>query len=54
VIITKAVRWYCQFRLSLVNMRDLLAERGIDDSAPPILRWVHTFARLAISQLRAE
>ena len=39
-----AVRWYCRFRLSAANVRDLLAERGIDVSARTVLHWVQKFA----------
>jgi transposase, IS6 family len=45
VVIT-AVRWYFAFRLSAANVRDLLAERGIDVSARTVLRWAHTFGPL--------
>jgi transposase-like protein len=42
-ILVLAVHWYCSFRLAAANMRDLLAERGIDVSARTVLTWVHTF-----------
>jgi IS6 family transposase len=41
-----AVRWYCRFRLSASNVRDLLAERGVDVSARTVLHWVQKFAPL--------
>jgi transposase, IS6 family len=51
-IITMAVRWYGQYRLSVANVRDLLAERGIDVSARTILSWVHTFGPLFAQAVR--
>jgi transposase-like protein len=51
-IITMAVRWYCQFRLSLANVRDLLAERHIAVSARTILSWVRTFGPLFAQAVR--
>ncbi len=45
-VIVMAVRWYCRFRLSAANVRDLLAERGIDVSARTVLHWVQKFAPL--------
>jgi transposase-like protein len=53
-IITMAVRWYCQFRLSLANVRDLLAERHIDVSARTILSWVQTFGPLFAQAVRCH
>lgn len=47
-----AVRWYFTFRLSAVNVRDLLAERGIDVSARTVLRWAHTFGPLLAAEWR--
>src|SRR5215469_10148070 len=51
-VIAMAVRWYCQFRLSLANVRDLLAERHIDVSARTILSWVHAFGPLFARAVR--
>ncbi len=45
-VIVTAVRWYCRFRLSAADVRDLLAERGVDVSARTILYWVQKFAPL--------
>ena len=39
-IIALAVHWYCSYRLSAANVRDLLAERGLDVSARTVLTWV--------------
>jgi transposase-like protein len=51
-VIATAVRWYCQFRLSLANVLDLLAERHLDVSARTILSWVHTFGPLFARAVR--
>jgi len=45
-VIVTAVRWYLRFRLSAADVRDLLAERGVDVSARTILYWVQKFAPL--------
>ncbi len=39
-VIVMAVRWYLRFRLSAADVRDLLAERGVDVSARTVLHWV--------------
>ena len=45
-IIVMAMRWYLRFRLSAADVRDLLAERGVDVSARTVLYWVQKFAPL--------
>ena len=40
------MRWYLRFRLSAADVRDLLAERGVDVSARTVLYWVQKFAPL--------
>lgn len=42
-VILCAVRWYCRFAFSCRDVRDLLAERGIDVDASTIHRWVRKF-----------
>jgi transposase-like protein len=42
-VIVTAVRWACRFRLSLADVRDLLAERGIEVSPRSILSRVQQF-----------
>ncbi len=45
-VIVTAARWYLRYRLSAADVRDLLAERGVDVSARTILHWVQKFAPL--------
>jgi len=42
-VILCAVHWYCRFSLSYRDVRDLLAERGIELDASTIHRWVRKF-----------
>ena len=51
-MILTAVRWYCRFRLSLADVRDLLAERGIDVSPRTILSWVQKVGPLLAAAVR--
>ena len=53
-VIVTAVRWYRRFRLSLRDVCDLLAERGIDVSPRTVLSWVHTFGPLLAAELRRK
>ena len=45
-VIMMAVRWILRFRLSAANVRDLLAERGIDVSRQTVSDWVQKFGVL--------
>src|SRR3989442_15501442 len=49
-VILMAVRWYLRHPLSATSVMELLAERGIDVSNRPVLRWVQAFG----PQLAAE
>jgi transposase-like protein len=51
-VVTTAVRWDCRFRLSAADVRDLLAERGVDVSDRTVLAWVHTFGPLRAAEGR--
>ncbi len=42
-VILTVVRWYFRYRLSLADVCDLLAERGIDISPRTVLSWAHRF-----------
>ena len=45
-IIVMAVRWYFSYRLSAANVRNLLAERGLDVSRQTVADWVQKFGIL--------
>lgn len=47
-----AVRWYFRFRLSAANVRDLLAERGMDVSRQTVANWVQKFSVLLAEAAR--
>ena len=40
VIIVTCVRWYCRFSLSLWDLEELMAERGLAVEHTTIVRWV--------------
>ena len=43
-VIALAVRWYLRFRLSYVDLVELLAERGIQVDPSTVFDWVQYFA----------
>jgi len=45
-VVVTAVRWCLRYRLSATDVRDLLAERGVDVSARTVVYWVQQFAPL--------
>ena len=45
-VIVMAVRWYFSYRLSAANVRNLLAERGLDVSRQTVANWVQKFSML--------
>lgn len=45
-VIIMAVRWYFSYRLSAANVRNLLAERGLDVSRQTVADWVQKFGGL--------
>ncbi len=45
-VIVMAVRWYFCYRLSAANVRNLLAERGLDVSRQTVANWVQKFGVL--------
>ncbi len=47
-----AVRWYFSYRLSAANVRDLLAERGLDVSRQTVADWVQKFSVLLAAAAR--
>ena len=40
-IIVTCVRWYCRFSLSLRDLEELMAERGLTVDHTTIWRWIH-------------
>jgi transposase-like protein len=47
-----AVRWYFCYRLSAANVRNLLAERGLDVSRQTVASWVQKFGALLAEAAR--
>jgi len=44
IIIVTCVRWYCKFSLSLRDLEELMAERGLTVDQTTIWRWVQRYA----------
>jgi IS6 family transposase len=51
-VIVMAIRWYFRYGLSAANVRDLLAERGLDVSRQTIAHWVQKFGALLAEAAR--
>ena len=51
-VIVQAVRWYFRFTLSLRDVEELMAERGIEVSREAIRCWVIKFGPLVAANLR--
>jgi len=47
-VIGTVVRWYRRDRLSAADVRNLLAERGVDVSARTVLYWIQQFTPLLV------
>ena len=45
IIIVTCVRWYFRFSLSLRDIEELMAERGLAVDHTPIWRWVQRYDR---------
>jgi transposase, IS6 family len=43
IIIVTCVRWYCRFSLSLRDLEELMAERGLAVDHTTIWRWVQRY-----------
>ncbi len=48
------MRWYGRFRLSLRDVCDLLAERGVEVSPRTVRSWVYPFGPLLAAELRRK
>ena len=53
-IILMAVRWYLRYSLSLRDVEELLAERGLEVDHTTIWRWVQRYAPEMEQRLRAR
>src|SRR5262249_57448461 len=52
VIIVTCVRWYCRFSLSLRDLEELMAERGLAVDHTTIGRWVQRYGPEVHRRLR--
>jgi transposase-like protein len=44
-VIILCVRWYLRFKLSLRDLVEMMAERGLSIAHTTIMRWVQRYAR---------
>lgn len=51
-IIAQCVRWYLAYALSLRNLEEMMAERGIAVDHSPLSRWVHRRVPLLVKRYR--
>ncbi len=51
-VIVMALRWYFRYKLSAANVRELLAERGMDVSRQTVADWVQKFSALLAEAAR--
>src|SRR5215467_14045149 len=54
VIIVTCVRWYCRFSLSLQDLEELMAERGLAVDHTTIGRWVQRYGPEVHRRLRGQ
>jgi transposase, IS6 family len=54
IIIVTCVRWYCRFSLSLRDLKELMAERGLDVDHTTIWRWVQRYGPEIHRRLRGN
>ena len=43
-IILQTVRWYLKYPLSYRNLKEMMAERGINVDHTTIMRWIHQYS----------
>jgi transposase-like protein len=53
-VIVTCVRWYCRFALSLRDLEELMAERGLSVDHTTIWRWVQTYGPEVCRRLQGE
>ncbi|PHM51513.1 transposase [Xenorhabdus hominickii] len=51
-IIAQCVRWYLAYALSLRNLEEMMAERGIAVDHSTLSRWVHRLVPLIVKHYR--
>ncbi len=49
-IIVQCVRWYLAYALSLRNLEEMMAERGIAVDHSPLSRWINCLVLLMIKR----
>src|SRR5688572_4664837 len=54
VVIVTCVRWSCRFSLSLRDLEELMAERGLSVDKRHDWRWTQTYGPEVYRRLRAE
>ena len=54
IIIATCVRWYCRFSLSLRDLEELMAERGLRVDHATTWRWVQRYAPEVHQRLRGN
>src|SRR6516225_5994789 len=54
IVITTCVRWYCRFSLSLRDLEELMAERGLKVDHTTIWRWAQTYGPEVYRRLQGE
>ena len=54
IIIVTCVRWYCRFSLSLPDLKELTAERGLAVDHTTIWRWVQRYGPEIQRRLRGN
>ena len=54
IVITTCVRWYCRFSLSLRDLEELMAERGLRVDHTTIWRWAQTYGPEVYRRLHGE
>src|ERR1044071_2005643 len=53
-VIVTCVRWYCRFSLSLRDLEELMAERGLSVDHTSIWRWTQVYGPEVYRQLRGK
>jgi transposase, IS6 family len=54
IVIVTCVRWYCRFSLSLRDLEELMAERGLAVDHTTIWRWTQVYGPEVYRRLRGE